>query len=152
MTIKDFINKYLGVAIDCATKRGLNPAIAFVCISQCALETGWLKSDLMRENNAPFGIKWVDGCGFDYYIAKTREYINGSYVSIDAKFRKYNTIADAFNDYYDFLSCGRYKECLNCTTVKDAITIIKNKGYATDPAYITSVMAVYDTIVHNLRG
>lgn len=151
MTIKDFIKNYSLIAIDTALKRGYNPAIAFTCLSQCALETGWVKSDLMRENNALFGIKWYEGCGYGFYEAVTKEYVNGHYVTVMARFKKYDNVADCFNDYYDLISSGRYKSCLTCETVKNCITVIKNCGYATDPNYITSVLAVYDTICRNLR-
>lgn len=151
MTVKDFVNKYLLMALRPCLERGYNSAVAFTCLCQVALETGWLKSDLMRENNAPFGIKWYEGCGYDYYEASTREVINGQSINVIAKFKKYNTMEEAFNDYYNLLEGKRYRDCLKATTVRDCITIIKNNGYATDPNYINSIMAVYDTIVKAIR-
>lgn len=149
MKINEFVNLLLPYALNECLKRGYNSAVAFTCLSQCALETGWLKSDIMYEMRAPFGIKYT-GNG-NYYTANTREYINGSWINKEDKFRAFSSWEDSFKAYFDLLETGRYKACLSCKTVLECITVIKNCGYATDPNYINSIMGVYDTIVRNLR-
>lgn len=151
MKIKEFINYMLQPIINETLKRGYNTAVAFTCLCQCALETGWLKSELMRSNNAPFGIKYHIN-NDRYYEAWTTEYKNGQYVKCIAKFQAYDTIEQAIDDYFNLIGMKRYASALNCDTVKACITEIQKGGYATDPNYINSIMAVYDTVTHALRN
>lgn len=149
MTINEFTNTLLPYALNECLKRGYSSAVAFTCLCQCALETGWLKSDIMREMRAPFGIKYT-GNG-NYYSANTTEYINGVKVNKEDRFRAYSSWEESFADYFDLLESGRYKACLSCKTVLECISTIKAGGYATDPAYTDKILGVYDTIVRNLR-
>lgn len=151
MKIKDFINYMLPSLLDECLKRGYSSAVAFTSLSQCALETGWLKSTLMYNYNAPFGIKYHLNNG-KFYESPTVEYINGYNTIVNAKFQAYDSIRDAVNDYFNLISSGRYKDSVNAQSVAECITIIKNGGYATDPNYINSILAVYDTIVKNIRN
>lgn len=149
MKVIDYINYLLPTAIRVCTDKGLKPCIIFACLSQGALETGWCKSDIMVQNNAPFGIKYT-GTG-KYYTAKTKEFVNGAWVLVDAKFRAYDTLYDGVLDYINLITTGRYKNTVNYNYVQDVIKVLKTNGYATDPNYINSVMGCYDTICKVLR-
>lgn len=149
MKVIDYINYLLPTAIRVCTDKGLKPCIIFACLSQGALETGWCKSDIMVQNNAPFGIKYT-GMG-KYYTAKTKEFVNGAWVLVDAKFRAYDTLYDGVLDYINLITTGRYKDTVNYNYVQDVIKVLKTNGYATDPNYINSVMGCYDTICKVLR-
>lgn len=146
---REFINLLLPDILKVCYERGYNMAVAMTSLSQCALESGWLQSQKMKDNNAPFGIK--GSYNGNYYETPTKEYQNGKYITVNAKFRKYPDIYSACCDYFDLLATGRYKNCLNAQSVVECITIIKNCGYATDPNYINSVVAVYDTICNTIR-
>lgn len=149
MKVIEYINYLLPTAIKVCTDKGLKPCIIFACLSQGALETGWCKSDLMVQNNAPFGIKYT-GNG-RYYEANTIEYINGVKTPCKAKFRAYDTLYEGVADYINLITTGRYAGSLNCNYVQDVIRVLKAGGYATDPNYINSVMGCYDTICKVLR-
>lgn len=149
MKVLEYINYLLPTTIKVCCERNLKPCIIFACLSQGALETGWCKSNLMVENNAPFGVKYT-GKG-KYYEANTIEYVNGVKQYIRCKFASYDTLEDGVNAYINLITTGRYKDTLKCDYVKEVITVLKNNGYATDPNYINSVMGVYDTIVKVLR-
>ena len=149
MKVIDYINYLLPTACKVATDHNYKPCMIFACLSQGALETGWCTSDLMVENNAPFGIKWT-GEG-RYYECNTSEYINGKRVTVKAKFRAYDTLYDGVADYFKLISSGRYVDTLFCDYTQDVIKVLHKNGYATDPNYVNSVMGVYDTICKVLR-
>lgn len=149
MKVIDYINYLLPTVIKVATDRGYKPCMIFACLSQGALETGWCKSNLMVQYNAPFGIKYT-GNG-RYYEANTIEYMNGVKTHCVAKFRAYDSIYDGVCDYFDLITTGRYKNTLNFNYVQDVIKELHKSGYATDPNYVSSVMGCYDTICKVLR-
>lgn len=151
-----FIDKYLPIALQVCADKGYNFALACTCISQSALETGWgLSGKIMMNNNALHGIKGIyrkDGKEY-YYESATKEYVNGRYITINAKFRAYPTIYDGFIDYFEsVLKQNNFKDVFNKTTVRDCITVLKSGGYATSPTYIDNIVSVWNTICNDLRG
>ena len=64
---------------------------ASITIAQWALESGWGKH-LPPGSNNPFGIKAVGD--EPYVISSTQEAENGRTIIIDAKFRKFDSIAE----------------------------------------------------------
>ena len=161
--VTTFINKIAPIAQAKASGR-TKWSLPSVCIAQCCCESAYGTSPKMINANALLGIKvgkskvhfgsaWKDKA----YSTQTKECYDGkSYVNITDMFRAYDSINDAIEDYYDMLaSCSRYKGCLNQTDPKTCITAIKNGGYATDPAYITTIMSIinkynlvqYDSVV-----
>lgn len=146
-----FINWILPAALDVCCKKGYNIALAFTCLSQSALESGWSINGLMAQNNAPFGIKGRYK-GSYFYTANTKEWNGKNYESCVAEFRAYPTLQEGIADYFDLLSCGRYKECINKESVNECITSIYINGYASDPLYISKILSVYSTIVNDIKG
>jgi hypothetical protein len=109
-----------------------------VCIAQAALESGW-----NLEAKTLFGIK---GTGF---VSTTSEYYNGHYVQIQDSFKSYPSVAAAVVGYYDFLSnTSRYAKALNNSDYKDAVDKLihttDGAPYATDPDYISKVVAIIE--------
>lgn len=120
-----------------------------VIIAQAALESGWGKS--LNANNL-FGIK----AGSDWQgmsqEKQTREFVNGIEENQQAKFRGYQSYADSFSDYVQFIqSSQRYQSALskdNISTEKGPVAKfyihgLHKAGYATDPEYTDKVMSVY---------
>lgn len=109
-----------------------------VCIAQAALESGW-------NVNAKtlFGIK---GAG---YTAKTQEYINGQYVTIEASFKSYPDLTSAVVGYYDLMDKPRYSGSHNLATSEEQIRHIWSAGYATDPDYVEKIIAIINN--YNLK-
>lgn len=161
--VKTFINKIAPIAQAKASGRS-KWSLPSVCIAQCCCESAYGTSLKMINANALLGIKvgkskvhfgkaWKD----DSYSTLTHECYDGkTYEPRIDDFRAYDSIDDAIEDYFDMLaSCSRYKGCLNQTDPKTCITAIKNGGYATDPAYVTTIMKIinknnltqYDSIV-----
>lgn len=104
-----------------------------VTIAQAILESGWGKSTLAVKGNNLFGIKGA--YNGNYVIMQTSEYINGKWIKVNAKFRKYPSIYDSLKDHDNLMNNSRYKKVRDN---KDYVSQSKNLqlcGYATDPNY-----------------
>lgn len=166
--VKDFIAMIAPIAQE-KVKGRRQWSLPSVCIAQCCCESAYGTSPKMKRANAILGIKvgksrvhfgkaWKDKA----YSTRTKECYDGkTYVNITDMFRAYDSVADAIEDYYDMLaSCSRYRGCLNQHDPQKCITAIKNGGYATDPQYITTIMAIiknnnltqYDMVVTGITN
>ena len=89
-----------------------------------------------RDSNNPFGIKASKGQPF--VEAMTREVINGQNVMVRAKFRKYDSIAQAFDEHGRLLATRRpYAHAMSLAGNPDAFADALTGVYATDPRYGT---------------
>jgi flagellum-specific peptidoglycan hydrolase FlgJ len=118
---------------------------AAVTLAQWALESDWGKA-MPEGSNNPFGIK---ATGAEQYIeAQTREVIDGHDLTIVAKFRRFVSLNDAFDQHGRLLATARpyaYARTLigNPDGFADALTGV----YATDPNYgaaLKAMMKTYD--------
>lgn len=150
--VKAFISRIAPIAQAKAVGR-TKWSLPSVCIAQACCESAYGTSTKMIKANALFGVKvgaskvhfgraWKDKA----YSTKTKECYDGkTYVNIIDMFRAYDSIDDAIEDYYDMLSsCSRYAKCLKQADPRICITAIKNGGYATDPAYVSTIMSIVD--------
>ncbi|WP_282338185.1 flagellar assembly peptidoglycan hydrolase FlgJ [Pseudomonas sp. PS02288] len=138
---EDFIQTMLPMAEAAAKRIGVDPRYL---VAQAALETGWGKhmirqADGSNANNL-FGIKshgWKGGS----VNAVTNEYVGGKEVKEVAKFRTYDSYADSFHDYVDFLQTNeRYGDALKTNGNSEKfMTELQEAGYATDPRYARKV-------------
>lgn len=126
-----------------------------VTTAQMILESGYCGTDLALNANNCFGMKktlsgntWGGSTwdGKSIYRKKTQEDDgHGNYYTIDADFRKYPCVEDSVADHAAYLlgamngSKKRYTGLTECKNYKDAITLIKNGGYATDTRYISKI-------------
>ena len=102
--------------------------IRSVGIAQAMIESSHGKSDLFINSNNCFGIKYTSRA--DYKVTyRTREYVDGQYISIDADFAGYNSLENCFDDYCYIVSPGLYK------TIDDYLVALQQIGYATSPTY-----------------
>jgi flagellum-specific peptidoglycan hydrolase FlgJ len=137
---KEFYDKMYSTLLDEAKKQGVeNPeVIARLGTAQSAIETGYGKH--LANGNNYFGIKARPGDEGSGDVMTT-EYINGQFVKMNQKFRKYNNMEESAADYVKFLKeNGRYKKVLASTTIEEAIDAIGKSGYAGDnPLYAPAV-------------
>lgn len=129
-----------------------------VTAAQMILESGYVKTELAVQANNCFGMKtslsgntWSGSTwdGKSKYTKKTaEEYTPGKITYITADFRKYPTIEDSISDHSAYLlhakngkNC-RYAGLTDAKNYKEAITIIKNGGYATDSHYIDKICSL----------
>ena len=144
-TPEDFVQQLLPLAQKTASDLGLDPK---AILAQAALETGWGQKVLRNHDGSSsfnlFNIKasrdWQGGST----RVTTLEFEQGVPVKKLAAFRSYQSFAQSFGDYKEFLSnSGRYDEALE--SGDDSAGFLQNlqyAGYATDPDYATKALSV----------
>lgn len=143
---KEFLDQMYNNLLTEAKKQGLkNPeVIAKLGTAQSALETGYGKHTAGSQNY--FGIKAKPGDPGSGGVA-TKEFINGKWVTINDKFRKYGSMQESAADYVKFLSENkRYKGVLGAGNIQEAIAEQGKTGYATDPAYAQKLAGIISKI------
>lgn len=115
-------------------------------VAEAALETGW-------GAHAPgmnlFGIKADPSWTGPVTIQNTREFQNGAWTMVQARFRAYTDWLGSISDHAQFLLANpRYKCAFACTDGCDFANAVQKAGYATDPAYASKIIAIINA--HNL--
>jgi flagellar protein FlgJ len=116
-----------------------------VLVAQAALETGWGRGVIThpdgRSTHNLFGIKAGAGWQQEAASVPTLEYRDGIAVKERASFRSYDSLAESFQDYVDFLQNNpRYKEALSYAGNPQKFTnALQQAGYATDPNYAQKI-------------
>lgn len=141
--INNFLNKIVPIVQKEYSKRD-RWVLPSVCIAQAALESAWGTSVMMTKANAYFGIKAGSNWKGKVYSSKTKEcYAGIRFTTITGVFRAYDSLADSISDYYNLIcNNSKYASAVNNSNPRNTITAIKNAGYATDPNYISDVMAI----------
>jgi|SRR5580658_4964149 hypothetical protein len=118
---------------------------AAVTLAQWALESNWGRAMPAGSNN-PFGIKAT--AGEPFVEASTREVVNGKDITIVAKFRKFASLNDAFDQHGRLLATASpYAHARTLIGNPDGFADALTGVYATDPNYGTSLkrlMKTYD--------
>lgn len=126
-----FFDSMWPLAQKAGARTGIDPRLIF---AQSALETGWGSS---APNNNYFGIKGAGG------TQTTREYINGTWVTIKDSFKGYSSMADSVSGYADFiLGNKRYKPMLSANGLDAQLSALGASGYATDPKYTSKLQSI----------
>lgn len=122
-------------------------------LAQAILESGWdlqpIVVDGVNSYNI-FGIKWYEGCGYPYVTALTKEYANGKWVTIKAKFKKYSSFDECFRDHANLLQKSLYKTALDKFKKDGDLVAYVNsvsKVYATDPNYAKKILNIMDSLM-----
>ncbi len=117
-------------------------------IAQAALETGWGQKIIKHRDGTNsfnlFGIKASEDWPGSKVTRLTLEYRNGVAAKEYARFKAYESPADSFNDYVEFLRGNpRYSDVL-ASTGSDAHFArgLQAAGYATDPAYASKILSI----------
>lgn len=118
-----------------------------VLLAQAALETGWgehVSRDQTGSSNNLFNIKSDQRWSGDSVVVSTLEYRDGVAEREKASFRAYQTIADSFNDYVDFIQQNpRYQQALEKVADSKAyVQELQSAGYATDPNYAQKIISL----------
>ncbi|HEX8697518.1 MAG TPA: glucosaminidase domain-containing protein [Myxococcaceae bacterium] len=115
---------------------------ASVTMAQALLESDRGRSGLSKNANNFFGIKGTGPAGS--VTLPTQEVYNGRTVTVNAKFRKYDSPSQSFDDHGKFLlKNSRYKPAFNHTgDGKQFAREIHKAGYATDPKYSDKLIKI----------
>ena len=133
MTKNEFIEMIGNAAVSYYPEYKILPSLT---IAQAILESNWGKSGLSKDCYNFFGMKWKEGCGCDYKEYKTKEQKrDGAYITITARFRKYNSVSEGIKGYYQFLQYKRYQNLRGVTDYNKACDLIRQDGWATSLSY-----------------
>jgi peptidoglycan hydrolase FlgJ len=142
-----FVRSILPHAEKAAAELGIP---ARVLVAQAALETGWGRHAIQREDGSPafnlFGIKADTRWQGEKVQTMTSEYENGAMRAERADFRAYDSLGTAFDDYVRFLKSNpRYADALHHGGDAQRFTAgLQKAGYATDPAYAQKILRIAD--------
>lgn len=115
---------------------------ASVSIAQWALESGWGKH-MPPDSNNPFGMKARAGRDDPCVVVPTREVIHGKSITVNAAFRKFDSIADAFDAHAELLATAPvYAECRTNLPDPNDFADSLTGVYATDPNYGTLLKSI----------
>jgi flagellar protein FlgJ len=122
-----------------------------VLLAQAALETGWgqhiIRGQDGRNSFNLFGIKADAQWQGARAVTETVEFRDGLMRRERAPFRAYDSLAESFSDYVDFLKTNpRYQEALNQAADAPAFArALSQAGYATDPDYHGKIERILDS-------
>lgn len=150
----DFLNKVAPQAVKVAKKYGIYPS---VMIAQAIVESGWGQSSLAVDANNLFGIKADNSWTGATYSATTREETKkGKSYNINARFKKYSSFEESFEDNGQSLRKGvswqplRYQGAwIENASTYVAATKALTGTYATATNYNSALNA--RIIAHNLN-
>ncbi len=148
--ISDFVSRMSAAAKVAAQESGVHEKLI---LSQAALESGWGKREIMREDGSTshnlFGIKAGASWKGDVVHVTTTEYVDGKPRKVKEPFRAYGSYEEAFADYAKLVgNSKRYADVVGAPSAEVAARRIQKAGYATDPAYadkLISIMSYFDT-------
>lgn len=146
MTPDDFIVA-VGPAARASAIASKIPA-SFV-VAEGALESGWGGSQLCTEAFNLFGVKADPSWSGPVFILPTREYLDGQWTMVQAKWRKYTDWLGSIQDHASFLlSNPRYQPAFAYTSGSTFAMAVAAAGYATDPQYGQKIVSIIKG--HNL--
>lgn len=132
-----FIAMLLPAARACQRTTGI--PVSFT-LAQAALESGW--GERAPGNNL-FGVKADKAWKGATVDVPTHEVIKGKRIAMVDKFRAYPSMSDSIADRADFFRKNkRYAACFKETTGEGWAHAAAAAGYATDPNYAKSLIAV----------
>lgn len=144
---KDFLKIYAPLANKAAKETGLAEDLI---LAQIALETGWGKH---APGNNIAGIKANQGWKGKRQNLHTKEWTKDrGYYNDTAEFRAYDTPAEGFQGYINFLSNNsRYKKLFGVSDPYRAAEIMGTTGYATSTNYTNSLKGLI-TDIKNIKA
>jgi len=86
----------------------------------------------------------IKGCGYDYQELWTSEFVNGKYIKVKCKFRKYNSWEESIKDHSQLLMLKRYAPVRECKDYICATEQIRKCGYATSPTYTQTLRKIIE--------
>lgn len=141
---KEFVSAIWEHAARAGQELGVAP---HALVAQAALETSWGRHEIKLPDGSSshnlFGIK--AGADWQGKVAETTttEYVNGVPQTRTARFRAYDSYAEAFQDYAHLLKHSpRYASVVQAADATQFAAALQRAGYATDPAYATKLSRV----------
>lgn len=141
---KEFVDRVWPHAVEASRSTGIPPQFL---VAHAALESGWGKHEIRRADGSSsfnlFGIKAGKSWQGDSVEVKTTEYVDGKAQSERARFRSYDSYADAFRDYAGLLrNHPRYGAVIGSQDGTEFARRLQQAGYATDPRYAEKLASI----------
>jgi flagellar protein FlgJ len=154
-TQANFVQQHSQVANEVEKATGIP---ASFMLGQAGHETGWGRFEIRHKGGATshnlFGIK--AGAGWTGKVAEvtTTEFVNGVAQKGKARFRAYDSYADAFKDYARMISeSPRYAKVMDqANSVHGFASGLQKAGYATDPDYAAKLSRAINTTLQIRRA
>ncbi|MES2581500.1 MAG: flagellar assembly peptidoglycan hydrolase FlgJ [Pseudomonadota bacterium] len=154
----NFVQQHAQVAHEVEKATGIP---ANFMLGQAGHETGWGKFEIKHKGGATshnlFGIK--AGAGWTGKVAEvtTTEFVDGVAQKGKARFRAYDSYADAFKDYARMISeSPRYAKAKALTqtggSAQSFASGLQKAGYATDPDYAAKLSRAINTTLQIRRA
>lgn len=140
---QDFIKRLAPVAQQLQHTYHVLPSIT---LAQAILESDWGTSQLATHYHNLFGVKGDDPATTQ--VLKTKEYRDGHWVEIRARFQVYQNDTAALEAHAKLLAQGtswnpnQYQHVLAATDYKTAANALQQADYATDPTYAQKLINV----------
>ncbi|WP_281165912.1 glycoside hydrolase family 73 protein [Liquorilactobacillus sicerae] len=118
-----------------------------ITLAQAALESDWGQSQLANKYHNLFGIKSNQT---NSKLLTTKEYVNGSWITVEARFAVYNNWTASIAAHTQLLLNGtkwdknHYQTVLQADNYRQAAQALQTQGYATDPAYAQKLIEVIE--------
>jgi hypothetical protein len=113
-----------------------------VTLAQWAVESAW-GAAMPPDSNNPFGIKAA--AGQPGVESGTKEFVDGQEITTEARFRKFDTLAEAFDLHGKLLATKKvYAPAMEKAADPDAFADALTGVYATDPKYGYTLKWVMD--------
>lgn len=141
----DFVRRLWPHAEQAGRELGVSPR---ALLAQAALETGWGKHISRdaegRSSHNLFNIKADGRWQGPAVTVSTLEFRDGLPQREMARFRAYDSFADSFRDYVQFLrGSPRYRQALERADDPEAfVSELQAAGYATDPRYADKIIDI----------
>lgn len=140
MTDKEFFAKIKNDVITDMKESGI---LASLTAAQGFCESAHGSSGLTQKANNLFGMK--GSYNGQYVTMKTKEFVNGKYITVDAAFRKYPDWLSSIKDHSAlFNRLARYKNLRGLRDYKLACTYVQQDGYATSPSYASTLINIIE--------
>lgn len=121
---------------------------ASVSIAQYGIESGW---GAHAPGNNPFGMKPRKGKSDPQQILSTTEFVKGKYVTVPQPFRKFDSVAQAFDAHAELLATAAvYALAMAKLPDLNAFIDAMSVHYATDPLYASKIKSTISA--HSLHN
>ncbi len=143
-TAKEFVDRVWPHAVEASRSTGIPPQFL---VAHAALESGWGKHEIRRADGSSshnlFGIKAGKRWSGSVVETSTTEYVNGRAERETARFRAYDSYAEAFRDYANLLRDNpRYSAVIGSQDGTEFARRLQQAGYATDPLYASKLASI----------
>jgi flagellum-specific peptidoglycan hydrolase FlgJ len=116
---------------------------------EAALESGYGASELAREANNLFGMKWHRHAAYGKMVLPTREFENSEWIQISADWEKYPDNASCFADRMSTLMrlspyLDHYRRAVNAQDARSYVIQV-SESWSTDPGFECTCCSMFQS-------